>query len=469
MQRPATGRGRRAPYLLAVSAGALVAGCATLPVYEAPEMRLTDRYSILQPVSAGPRQDGAWWRAMQDPVLDQLVARALAQNLTIAEARSRLAEAEAQARRARVSNVGGDGSVDVSVTPGSGGDSAAVGLSAVFSPTRRAETAAARARLEAARHSATDARRLVIAEIALTYTDLRYAQQLLEYRRQDLVSRQRTRRDITTQFEAGAATRLDVVRANALVAQTEAQLPETEAVIVTLRNRLSTLMGEPAGSGGLDLRATGRQPLPVRDAGAGVPADLLRTRPDVRAAERLYAAAVSDIGVAEAARWPQLSLSGTIRAPLDGGGTAESLGLGLSLPVFSQPALAAGVDAAGARAEQALVAWRRAVLVAVEEVENALAALSASRRSAAAAARVVALNQEALTLSRQLFFESGEATVLDVLDRERAVSEARATLAQAQRDVARDYIRLSTALGIEDGLGEMVVAPADMPYSTARK
>jgi multidrug efflux system outer membrane protein len=325
--------------------------------------------------------------------------------------------------------------------------------------------AAARARLDAARNAETNARRLVVGELALAYADLRYSQALLAYRQQDLRSRRRTLNDITTQFDAQAATRLDIVRAQALRAQTDVQIPQTQAQIAILESRIATLLGEPAGRAGLHLGSTGFQPMPRGGGDVGVPADLLRARPDIRQAERLYAAAVSDLGAAEAARWPRLSLSGLIRAPLGGGTSAESLDLGIAIPIFSQAELAAGVDAAEARVDQALISWRSAVLAAVDEVESSLLALAASRRAAAGLARVVQLNQEALNLSRQMFLESGQTTVLDVLDREQSLSDARVALAQAQRDVARDYIRLHTALGIEDGFG----APPDLQASALPK
>jgi len=456
MKKPGAGRARA--FLLVVSTGSILAGCSVFPDYDAPQMRLSDRYSILQPIAVSSRADTAWWRAFHDPTLDGLIERAAGQNLTIAQARARVREAEALARRAGLSDIGG--SADISVSR-EGRGSVGLGLEAILSPGRRPEVAAAAARLDVARNAETDARRLVVGELALAYADLRYSQALLSYRHQDLRSRRRTLNDITAQFEAQVATRLDAVRAQALLAQTEALIPQTEAQIAILESRIATLLGEPAGRAGLHLGPTGVQPLPQGGGDIGVPADLLRARPDVRQAERLYAAAVSDLGAAEAARWPRLSLSGLIRAPLAGGSSTDRLDFGVAIPIFSQPALAAEVDAAEARVEQALIAWKSAVLTAVDEVESALLALDASRRTAAASSRVAQLNQEALDLSRQLFLGSGETTVLDVLDRERSLSDARVVLAQAQRDVARDYIRLYTALGLEDGFG----APPDFQAS----
>jgi multidrug efflux system outer membrane protein len=456
MQKPGTGRARASLFM--VSAGSILGGCSVLPDYDAPQMRLSDHYSILQPIAVSSRADTAWWRAFNDPALDGLIDRAAAQNLNIAQARARVREAEALARRAGLSDI--DGSADI-IASSDGRETVGLALEAIFSPRKRTEVAAAQARLDGARNAETDARRLVVGELALAYADLRYAQALLSYRHQDLRSRRRTLNDITAQFDAQVATRLDTVRAQALLAQTEAQIPQTEAQIAILESRIATLLGEPAGRAGVHLGATGIQPMPRGGGDIGVPADLLRARPDVRQAERLYAAAVSDLGAAEAARWPRLSLSGLIRAPLGGGSSADSLDFGVAIPIFSQPALAAGVNAAEARVDQALISWKSAVLTAVDEVESALLALAASRRTVAASARVVQLNQEALDLSRQLFLESGQTTVLDVLDRERTLSDARVVLAQAQRDVARDYIRLYTALGLEDGFG----APPDLQAS----
>ncbi len=300
---------------------------------------------------------------------------------------------------------------------------------------------------------------MLLSEIALAYVDLRFSQQLLIFGREDLRSRQTTLDEITIQMQSGVATQFDRMRAEGLVAQTRTELPGFEAAIVQQRNRLSTLLGRTVGDLGIDLGSSGQQPRPRGAPALGVPADLLRARPDIRQAERIYAAAVSDIGTAQAARYPRLTLSGIIEAPLGGGSNNETLGAGLVIPVFTQGALAADVDAATARADQALLQWRSTVLSAVEEVENALAALSGAQRSAAAARDLVRLNEETLALSRKLLDASGDTTVLDLLDRERELSNSRVTLARSQRDVARNYILLRSALGLADGVGGGAGAP----------
>lgn len=424
----------------------VLSGCAVGPVFTPATMSLPDRYQRLAPVSAPAAEDLAWWERFRDPVLTRLITEAETGSVTLAQARARLAEAAALARRAGVP-VSGD--ANATYTAISGRDQAGLDLGLTIDPAGgtgwRAKAAAAR--LEAAKADAAEARRVLLAEIGLAYTDLRFAQASLALRHQDLTSRQRTLRDMRTLIEAGEATRLDTLRAEALVVETQAAIPGLQAEVIRQRNRLSTLLGRPVGLLPVDLGYQGAQPAPGAVFKAGVPADLLRARPDIRAAERRYAAAVSDLGVAEAARYPRLTLSGRITAPVGGGSSAESLVAGLVLPLFDQPALAADVEAARARVDQAYQAWRGAVLSAVEEVETALASLAASEEEARQAGRLVALNTRALEFSRELMTGRGEITVLDLLDRERAVADARSVRARAQRDRAADYIALATALG----------------------
>lgn len=426
----------------------VVSGCAVGPLSTPPSMPLPDRYARLAPVSALAAEDLAWWRRFGDPVLDRMIADAETGSVTLAEARARLAEAAALARRAGV-RVSGDASGTYS-TSSPGAEQVSLGIGLTIDPAGGSgwRARAAVARFEAAAADQDEARRVLLAEIGLVYTELRFAQASLALRHQDLASRQRTLRDMRTLIAAGEATQLDTLRAESLVVETRVAIPDLQAEVVRQRNRLSTLMGQPVGLLAIDLGYAGRQPSPGAVFAAGIPADLLRARPDIRAAERRYAAAISDLGAAEAARYPSLTLSGSITAPVASGRSTESLVAGLVLPLFDQPALAADVQAARARVNQAYQAWRGAVLAAVEEVESALAALAASEEAARQAGRLVALNARALDLSRELIAGRGEITVLDLLDRERAVADARSIRARALRDRAADYITLATALGL---------------------
>jgi multidrug efflux system outer membrane protein len=438
----------KTPLSVLVSTSLLLSGCVIGPSYTNPEMRLPDAYSRLAPVPVARADQALWWQSYNDPVLNQLVAHGLAANVGLAEAEARVREAEAQARRAG-NTVSGNLSAERQAGTGTDTNQGNITLGLDPFGGRRRQSEAALERLQAARYGAQDARLSLLQTLAQAYVDLRFYQESVAEQQKDLTSRRQTLRDINTLLNTGQATQLDRLRAEALVAETQARIPKLNANVARQQNRIATLLGVPAGSLGIDLTYRGRQPTPSGAVALGIPADLVRRRPDILRAERLYAAAVSDIGAAEAARYPSLSLSGQIIAPLDSAlATSQTLTVGLVLPLFDQPGLAAQADAARARADQAYLQWRSVVLTAVEDVETALAAISGSRLAARSARRVVALDTEALGLSRKLLDSRGDVTVLDLLDRERAVSDARATLAQSLRDYATDTIALHVALGL---------------------
>ena len=437
-------------FLGGLAVGTLVlAACSSRSVLPEAQIDLPGQYSRLAPVPQIAASDVQWWRGFHDPVLDRLVAQGLAENVTLRIAEARLAEAAANGRAAgnRVSDA-----LSATLEDNDGRATATGGLSVSLAPfggRNRHEAAAALARLQAARYGQQGARLTLLSTLTGAYVDLRYYQALLRQQELDLASRKKTLQSLTAQVGLGAATRLDTLSAEALVVETEARIPQLNANVARQGNRISTLLGMPAGALGIALDYPGHQPVLARPKGIGIPADLVRRRPDIREAERLYAAAVADVGKAEAAFYPSLSLSGQISAPLDSAiGTSHALTVGVSLPLLGRPRLKAEQDAAHARADQAYLGWRLTVLTAVEDVESGLAAVAGSRLAASRAGRVVSLNAEALDLSRKLLESNGDVTALDLLDRERSISQARAALAQNQRDYAIDTIRLYVALGL---------------------
>lgn len=411
-------------------------------------MALPTSYSNLAPMPAPGVTQTNWWVSFKDPVLDQLIAQGLANNVSIAVAEGRVREAEALARAAG-NPLTGDGSVTAQRRNIGSGDNV-TGLSLgidLFGTGSKGQ--AALARLQAAHYGVQDARLSLLSALAQSYVDLRYFQESIALQQKDLASRRETLSDIDTLLQSGAAIQLDRLRAEALVAETEARIPQLNANAARQRNQIATLLGVPAGSLGINLGYTGRQPVPSKAIAAGVPADLVRRRPDIRQAEQLYEAAVADVGVAVAARYPSLNLTGTIVAPVDSAfSTSQGLSTGLSLPIFNQPTLAAEADAAQARADQAYLQWRGVVLSAVEDVETALAEIAGARLAATSERKVVDLNTEALSQSRKLLASGGDITVLDLLDTERSISEARAALALNRRDHANFVIALYVALGL---------------------
>jgi multidrug efflux system outer membrane protein len=186
---------------------------------------------------------------------------------------------------------------------------------------------------------------------------------------------------------------------------------------------------------------------------SGIPADLIRNRPDIRVAERNLAAATANIGVAESQLYPTITLSGAIspsyvkQAGVSGGGlTTWSFGPSLSLPIFDGGRLRANVDIAKSDAKVQYLTWKAAVLNGVEEVENALTAVRHDAETVESLKAQVKTTQESLELSTASY-KDGASSLLDVLDAQRNVSTAQASLAAAVQQMAKDYVSLNVAIG----------------------
>ncbi|MBL4930066.1 efflux transporter outer membrane subunit [Fuscibacter oryzae] len=456
----------------AISALALataLAACAQKEDYKTPHFPFFGSYSQKQ---AAPvlLSNAEWWHGFQDPVLNQLVAQALAGNLSIAAARERVVQARAEARgvpdRAGLSasaagrqqgEKGGD------VTSSAEGD---LGLSWMLDPygERRARKAAAGARVEAADAETDAARLLVLYNLCNAYVELRYQQRLLALRQQEIASRRSTLSLAQSLFDTNSGTKLDVTRTQAELAQAQADLPLIEAAIRVQQNQIAVLTGRQPGTSGPEREPGKGMPQARMSADIGIPADLLRNRPDIRIAERLYYAAVNQVDVARAALYPRLSLSGAINlTSVRKGGSSRDyyFGPSVSLPEFPNSSTKAGVEATYSAARQAHIDWKATVLNAVMEVENALVEYDGSRRARAATERSLTLYRQAQTMTRDLV-QSGGATVGDLIDADQSVTNASNTLAQTQRQQALDFIALNVRLGSGSAAGE-APAPATPP------
>lgn len=449
--------------LLSGLASSFALSACSSTTYVAPKADLAPRFASNSPA----RRAGAnaWWAAFRDPQLDQLIATGLARNLDVQSAVAVIREAEANSRlvgandlpQASLSggaNRGLDaGNVDIAET-----SSATLGVSwliDVFGANRAARRGA-RAKVDAAYLSAEVARLTVASAIASAYVDLRYYQNALALTQQSLASRRRTLALTREQDFLGSVSRVEVLQAEQLVTQAEAALPALEVGYDRSVNRLATLVAGRSADLGARLRKGKGQPRAAWRASVGVPADVVRVRPDIGVAERNLAAAVASVGEAEAAFYPQLTLSGSI-TPIDlaGGGSAKTWGFGpqISVPLFTGGANKARLSAAQARAEQARLAWHSTVLKAVEEVENALAAYNRDGRAVDAQTRLVANASESVKLA-QTSYELGEAGFFPVLDAERTLLAARQDLANAVRQQGLNFVALSVAAAGGVGLGK---------------
>lgn len=397
----------------------------------------------------------AWWAAFRDKQLDALIAAGLQRNLDVLTAVATINEAQANARlvgakdlpQADVSGAAGRARVQSGMIAET--SSATLGVSwliDLFGQNRAAREGAS-ARLDAAYLSAEVSRLTVASAIAQAYVDARYYQQALALTRQSLDSRKRSLAMTRTQDAFGSATRLEVLQAEQLVTQAEAAAPALEVGFDQSVNRLATLTAGRSAQIAAQLRRGGGQPRAAYKASVGVPAEVIRARPDIRMAERNLAAAAAGVGEAEAAFYPKLTLSGTVTPTnISGGGSAKSWSFGpqITLPLFTGGANRANLSAAQARAEQARLGWQSAVLNAVEEVENALAGYNRDARAVAAQSRLVENARETVGLTRSAY-ELGEADFFPVLDAERSLLAARQELAAALRDQAVNFVKLSAA------------------------
>ncbi|MDQ0564490.1 multidrug efflux system outer membrane protein, partial [Rhizobium mesoamericanum] len=346
----------------------------------------------------------------------------------------------------------GERSARGAATNTSAGEANVSWLLDLFGQYRRAKESA-QASLDAAYSSADVAKLTLLQDLVNSYIDLRFYQERLALSRANLKSRQETYELTKFQLEAGAASRLDVVQAEGLVQSTQAEIPGLETNIRVAAHHIATLLGQPAGSLLGELLKGAPQPIFRGPIASGVPADLIRNRPDIRVAERNLAAATANIGVAISQLYPTITLSGSISpsyvkvAGVSGGSlTSWSFGPTLTLPIFDGGRLRANVDIAKSDAKTQYLAWKSTVLSAVEEVENALTAVRRDAETVEALRAQVKTTQETLELSTASY-KDGASSLLDVLDAQRQVSLAQASLAASIQQMAKDYVSLNVAIG----------------------
>ncbi|NKN39738.1 efflux transporter outer membrane subunit [Agrobacterium sp. a22-2] len=441
----------------------ILSGCVSGPDHSPPTTDLPMKYAEGGKESTGDVSMAAWWTAFNDKRLNGLVEQGLAQNLDILQAMERITSAEASVI------VAGAGALPSLTASADHTESKTNGISAsdktstssgglsvswlldLFGEYKRSKESA-NASLDAAYANADTAKLTYMSELVKAYIDARYYQQRIAVARKALGSRRETLELTKLQLEAGAASRLDVVQSEGLVNSTLADLPGFETNFRQSAHRVATLLGLPASSLIADLQKGAPQPVARVRVKAGIPADLIRNRPDIRAAERTLASYVAEIGVAEAQLYPSITLGGSISpsyiatSALGGTSTSWSFGPSLSLPILDGGSRKANVDIAKSSAREQYLAWKQTVLNAVEEVENALAAVNRDSQTVNALTATVRSYEEALQLSTASY-KDGASSLLDVLDAQRSVTTAEADLAQAVQQMAADFVSLNVAIG----------------------
>lgn len=446
-------------YVTAIAA-LLLSSCRTVgPEYQPKTVRqlqVPDAWHEPAPPT-GTIDLATWWQSLGDEQLSTLIDRALAANHDLRTARLRLQQARSQrniARAGRLPSVDATASVD---RRNDGDPSASLGIDAswelpLFGRTAR-NVEAAEADLEATEADLDGTQVSLTAELALNYIDLRALQAQLSVTRAQLASQETTLGLVRDRRAAGLVSELDVVLARTNVEQTRSQIAPLETSIAQATHRIAILIGVQPGA--LHAELDKSRSIPVVPAGidAGIPADILRQRPDLRAAERRFAAETARVGAAIAERYPRVNVSaGLVLTGVLTGGTsiagelARSLGASAFANIFDGGRLREQVNIQTAAQEAALVAYERAVLTALEDVENALVALRNHKERRTALTAAVANARTSVELSRDRY-TAGLTDFLTVLDAERTLRSAEQNLTSNQGDIATAVVQLFKALG----------------------
>ena len=444
----------------------LIGGCALGPDYERPEIEIPENY--VQAVEEGESfANMPWWELFQDPVLQDLIRISLEENQDLGIAISRIEEFRATLGITRADQFP---SVDISATgaqarnsenvfPGGLVDgkvenyrvSADVFFELDLFGRLRRSTEAARAQLLAAEENRRGITISLVSSVASSYMILRDVDAQLQIARRTREAREESLEIIQARFDQGTVPRLDVNQAEIELAVAAAAVSAAERAVAQTENNLSILLGRNPGNipRGLALE----QQLSPPAVPAGLPSELLQRRPDVLATEAELAAQTARIGIAEAARWPSLSLTGSLGLESDdlstlndSGSDFWNAGINLLAPIFNAGRNKERVAAERARAEQAVFSYEQAVLRAFREVEDSLVAARTYREEYAARQRQVAAARNAAVLSRARY-NGGVTSYLEVLDTERSLFNAELSESQTLRLYFNAVIELYKALG----------------------
>jgi NodT family efflux transporter outer membrane factor (OMF) lipoprotein len=446
-------------------------GCFTVgPDYKSLDIAAPDLWtsSMRRGLSAAePKAEtlANWWTTFGDAELTNLVERAIVGNVDVQRAQARIREARA---RRGIAEAGLFPSLDLggSATVSRGSEEIGSGVRRelyrtgfdaswevdVFGGVRRS-IEAAQGDLEASVADYRDVLVSLIAEVALNYVEARTFQTQLQVAEENLKAQAETLQLVEWRYAAGLVSSLDVEQAKSNLENTRAQLPRLRSAIEAAKNRLAILLGIFPGI--LEAQLAIRKPIPEAplEVAVGVPAEVLRRRPDVRRAERQLAAQTARIGVATADLYPKFSLPGSIGLEalsanhlFSTASRAWSLVGRFAWTVFDGGAIRQNIEVQNALQEQFLQQYEATILIAVEDVENALTAFAEEQERNDALMEATQSAQRAAELARDQY-ASGLIDFQTVLDAERTLLSAQDQVAQSKGQVSSNLISLYKALG----------------------
>ncbi len=449
----------------------ILGGCITVgPDYVRPEISMHNDWhnqpkGDLIAKEMDPQTLAVWWTTLNDPILSRLVERAVAGNLDLKKARARVREARARRGVARADlfpSLDATGKVSRSRSSDETGNAMTVDLYAagfdagweldIFGGVRRS-VEAAEANLQYSREDWRDVLVSLLAEVATNYVDVRTYQARLAVAEANLKTQEETHQLTVWRNQAGLSDELAVQQARYNLESTRSQIPTLRTGVEKAMNRIAVLLGEQPGKVYGELKD--RQPIPITPLNivVGVPADVMRRRPDVRKAERELAQQTAKVGVATADIYPKFKLSGSIGLSASSSGNlfsadskTYSFGPSVTWPIFDGGAIRQNIEVQSALQEQYLIAYETAVLNALEEVENALVAYAEEQYRRQALLDAATAAKQAVELANNKY-QSGLIAFSEVLDAERSLLSYEDELVQSEGTVTTNLISLYKALG----------------------
>ncbi|MDD2047605.1 efflux transporter outer membrane subunit [Pseudomonas putida] len=447
-----------------------LAACAVGPDYKTPDTAAAQLSAANDPAAKAEfdrsRFESIWWKQFDDPVLNQLVSQSLQGNRELRVAFARLKAARAirddvsndalPTVTSRASSELGKGQVPGQTDDRVNSERYDLGLDMaweldLFGRIQR-QLEASEAQQDAAQADLQQLQVSLIAELVDAYGQLRGAQLREKIALANLKTQQDSRGITETLRDAGVGNDLDVVRADARLAQVEATVPQLQAEQVRARNRIATLLGQRPDALSVDL-SPAQLPAIAKALPVGDPGELLKRRPDIRSAERQLAAATANIGVATADLFPRVSLSGFLgftaaRGSQLGSSAAQAWALGPSITwaAFDLGSVRARLRGANADAEGALANYEQQVLLALEESENAFSDYSKRQQRLLALLRQSEASRKAADLA-SIRYREGTVDYLILLDAERERLSAEDAQAQGEVELYRGIVAIYKALG----------------------
>jgi NodT family efflux transporter outer membrane factor (OMF) lipoprotein len=474
--RPGTGtrRGLGSGLVVALTIGLLQACTTVGPNYQPPRTQLPDLWhqDLARGLKDGKADLRDWWTKLQDPMLNNLIVRAGAGNLNLKQAVARILEARANvgiAAGAELPAVGASGEIQNGrVSEGVAGKAVnpprkqtstlySTGLDATWELdlwgriSRQVESADAG--LQASVEDYRDVLVSLYAEVAQRYVDVRTAQARIAALVSNVESQRKTLKLVKDRRRAELASDLEVAQAELNLATTESQVPQVRQELAAALHQLGVLLGERPTALYAELREPKPIPQPPKEILIGLPAELLRQRPDVRAAERRLAAQTAQIGVATADLYPRFSLTGFfafenfgISDVFKGDNLAYGLGPTMRWNIFDGGRIRSNIQAQDAITEQLLDAYEFTVLDALRQVEDAMAFYVQENERKDALYRSVVAAAKAVNLVQTLYV-TGLTDFQNVQDQERSKAQQDDQYAASQGAVTKFLIDIYRSLG----------------------